>query len=58
MDELEFEVLKDPCNDRRIKDLPCPPSRELDDSKLYKDRMPNWKLLEKFMTQEGKLTKV
>ena len=44
MDELEFEVLKDPCNDRRIKDLPCPPSRELDDSKLYKDRMPNWKV--------------
>ena len=57
-----MEYLPDPCNDRPLKDLPPFVNKPIDDRHLFqKDgdgkEIPNWKLLEEFMTKEGPLQK-
>jgi len=65
-----MELLKDPYNDRVIKDCPLPPSKALKDDLLFptkginayknfqedEDR-PNSDLLREFLVQQGFLTK-
>jgi len=53
-----MEFLPDPCNDRPMKDLPPFVNKALTDSQLFsknKDgvEVPNWKLLEEFLSREG-----
>ena len=57
-----MEYLPDPCNDRPLKDLPPFVNKAIDDRYLFvKDKdgqeMPQWKLLEEFMSKEGPLLK-
>lgn len=53
-----MEFLPDPCNDRPLKDLPPFVNKSVDDSLLFQlkqdgSEVPNWKLLEEFMSKEG-----
>lgn len=58
--ENMYDLLKDPCSDRTVKDLPLPPCRPIDDSVLYSnnDHVPNWRILQQFLRDEGELSKV
>lgn len=53
-----MEFLPDPCNDRPMKNLPPFVNKSVDDSLLFVKNndgaeVPNWKLLEEFMSKEG-----
>jgi len=55
---FKMEFLPDPCNDRPLKDLPPFVNKALEDSLLFSknkagDEVPNWKLLEEFLSKEG-----
>ena len=58
-----MEFLPDPNNDRPIKDLPPFVNKAVDDSLLFPTKnesgldVPDWKLLEEFMSREGPLQK-
>lgn len=58
----EMELLPDPCNDRPIKDLPPFVNQAIDDTLLFQrndegKEIPNWRILEDFMSKEGPLLK-
>ena len=58
--ESQLQFLPDPLNDRPTKDLPPFVNKEVDDSILFitnadGNEVPNWKLLEEFMSKEGPL---
>ena len=57
-----MEYLPDPINDRPMKDLPPFVNKAIKNELLFiKDQdgneVPNWKLLEEFMSKEGPLQK-
>lgn len=57
-----MEYLPDPIGDRPLKDLPPFVNKAVDDSVLFKKNeekgeVPDWKLLEEFMSKEGPLQK-
>ena len=57
-----MEYLPDPIGDRPLKDLPPFVNKAVDDSVLFvknesKEEVPDWKLLEEFMSKEGPLQK-
>jgi serine/threonine-protein phosphatase 2B catalytic subunit len=57
-----MEYLPDPVNDRPLKDLPPFVNKEIDDSLLFPRKadgmeIPDWRLLEEFMSKEGPLRK-
>lgn len=53
----EIEYLKDPCNDRPVKDLPPPPAQPLTEAILFKKKgVPETALLQEHLFREGKLT--
>lgn len=57
-----MEYLPDPCKDRPLKDLPPFANKSLDDSILFPKNaqgkeIPDWRLLEEFMSKEGPLLK-
>mmetsp|Transcript_22270 Transcript_22270/g.34452 ORF Transcript_22270/g.34452 Transcript_22270/m.34452 type:complete len:218 (-) Transcript_22270:848-1501(-) len=57
-----MELLPDPCNDRPIKDLPPFVNQAIDDTLLFQrndegKEIPNWRILEDFMSKEGPLLK-
>lgn len=54
-----MEFLPDPLGDRPMKDLPPFVNKCLDDKLLFPngDGVPNWKLLEEFLSKEGPILK-
>ena len=56
-----MEFLPDPVKDRPMKDLPPFANKALPDSTLFvkgdSGEVPDWKLLEEFMSREGPLLK-
>ena len=57
-----MDYLPDPINDRPLKDLPPFVNRAVRDEVLFKrneqgTEVPDWKLLEEFMSKEGPLLK-
>ena len=57
-----MEYLPDPVNDRPLKDLPPSVNKAIDDSLLFPRNsegaeIPDWRLLEEFMSKEGPLSK-
>jgi len=57
-----MEYLPDPVNDRPLKDLPPFVNKSIKDSLLFPKNsegveLPDWKILEEFMTKEGPLEK-
>lgn len=57
-----MEYLPDPVNDRPLKDLPPFVNKAIDDSLLFQrneegKEIPNWRILEEFMSKEGPLLK-
>ena len=53
-----MEFLPDPCGDRHVKDLPPFVNNTIDDKLLFpQDNVPDWKLLEEFMSKEGPILK-
>lgn len=49
--------LKDPAKNRKINTIPLPYQRSLTDEQLFKGDVVDYKLLQKFLKREGKLTK-
>ena len=54
-----YSLMPDPLSDRAITYLPQPPNLPLEDDVLFgnKNDLPNWKLVKKFLKDEGKLSK-
>jgi len=57
-----MELLPDPINDRPLKELSPFVNKEIEDQYLFPRNsegveMPDWKLLEEFMSKEGPLRK-
>ena len=57
-----MEYLPDPCNDRPMKDLPPFVNKAISMELLFPtnsegQEIPDWKLLEEFMSKEGPLMK-
>lgn len=57
-----MEYLPDPVNDRPLKDLPPFVNKAIDDSLLFPRNsegaeIPDWRLLEEFMSKEGPMSK-
>lgn len=57
-----MEYLPDPVNDRPLKDLPPFVNKAIPDSLLFPRNsegaeIPDWRLLEEFMSKEGPLSK-
>ena len=57
-----MEYLPDPVNDRPLKDLPPFVNQAVDDSLIFPKNdegkeIPNWRILEEFMSKEGPLLK-
>lgn len=57
--DLSYTVLPDPLGDRKHKDSECLTlaNKPLDDSKLWKDDKPDWKMLKEFLCREGPVSK-
>lgn len=48
MEAASFELLKDPLGDRKIKEVPLPPIKPLEDSVLFEKgekSNPDWRVL-------------
>lgn len=55
-----MEPLKDPKNDRQIKQVKPPPHRPLDKNLMFPNKLknkPDWKLLKDHLSKEGRITK-
>ena len=56
-----MEYLPDPINDRPMKDLPPFVNKAVKDNMLFQQKdgreVPNWKLLEEFLSKEGPILK-
>ena len=55
---LESELLKDPLNDRKVKEVPLPPQVPLNIQRVYgSGDIPNYKLVKEYLQRQGKLSK-
>lgn len=67
-----MDLLPDPCKDRFVKTLPCPPNKPLPESTLYPykgnfsllsnsigedSKKPDWRTLKDFLLREGPMRK-
>jgi len=54
-----MELLKDPLNDRVVKDVEPPPSKPISDELLYPtgSTVPDWKALRSHLAREGRVSK-
>ena len=50
--------LKDPKNTRQVNTIPLPYQRSLSRDQLFPGGNPDYKLLQRFLKREGKLSKV
>lgn len=48
-----MERLSDPYNDRVLKDLKLPYNRYLEDTAVFVDDKPDWKLIMEYLSNEG-----
>jgi hypothetical protein len=57
--DIGYTLLPDPLGDRKHNNVECPTlaNRPLEDSKLWKDDKPDWKMLKEFLCREGPVTK-
>ena len=56
--EDRLHVLKDPCNDRKVPEVPRLVHSAMDDGEFWvKPGLPDWKLLEQHLYREGPITK-
>lgn len=51
--------MPDACNDRQVSEKDCPSliSKPLADDVLFKDNLPQWRVLRELLSREGPLTK-
>ena len=49
--------LKDPAKNRKINTIPLPYQRSLTEEQLFKGGLVDYKILQKFLKREGKLSK-
>jgi hypothetical protein len=50
--------LKDPTKNRKVNTVPLPYQRSLTSQQLFQNNTVDYKLLQKFLKREGRLTKV
>lgn len=57
--DISYTLLPDPLGDRKLKDSECKilSNTPLDDSKLWLDDKPDWKMLKEFLCREGPISK-
>jgi hypothetical protein len=55
-----FKTLPNPCNDRVVAEKDCPAliNLPLDDDVLFKNNIPDWRLMKELLSREGPVTKV
>lgn len=56
---LNLPTLPNACNDRVVSELDCPAmiNRTVSNDVLFKNNLPNWKVLKEIFSREGPLTK-
>lgn len=56
---FSYSGLPDPYKDRQVSEKQCPSliNQPMSDSQLFKNDIPDWKLLKDFMQREGPVTK-